>query len=174
MKNTDTKEKVLELLFDFPTTRLHIREISRILKISAPAISKAIKELEKEELIISNKKVLYEIKANLENPKFKQLKRVNNLKEIYLSELSTSLNETFPLSTIIMFGSYSKGEDTERSDIDLAIIDSKEKKIDLEKFEKTLKRKISLNFYPNIKNIEINLRSNILNGITLKGGIDLN
>lgn len=173
MKNTDTKERILELLFKFPTRRFHIREISRLVKISPPAISKAIKQLEKENIILSNKNVVYEVKANLENPNFKNLKRVYNLKEIYASGLFDYLSEKFPLDTIILFGSYSKGEDTERSDIDIAIIGSKEKTFELKNFEKNLKRKIILNFYLNLKSIEINLKSNILNGITLKGGIDL-
>ena len=47
MKNTDTKEKILELLFNFPNRKFHVRELSRILKISAPAVSKALKQLEK-------------------------------------------------------------------------------------------------------------------------------
>jgi len=173
MKNTDTKEKILEMLFKFPTTKFHIREISRILKISPPAISKAIKQLEREKMVVSNKNVVYEIKANLDNINFKNLKRVNNLKEIYLSGLFNHLSEKFPLDTIILFGSYSRGEDTERSDIDIAIIGTKEKILDLENFEKSLKRKINLNFYSKLKGIEINLRSNILNGITLAGGVDL-
>ena len=52
MKNTDTKEKILELLFDFPTTRFHVREIARKIEISTPSVSKALKELEKQEMII--------------------------------------------------------------------------------------------------------------------------
>ncbi|MBM3234084.1 winged helix-turn-helix transcriptional regulator [Candidatus Pacearchaeota archaeon] len=173
MKNTDTKEKILELLFDFPTARFHVREISRKLKISAPAVSKALKELENHELIKIEKNFLYEIKANSGNDDFKNLKRVSNLKKIYLSGLSHFLSEKFPLSTIILFGSYSRGEDIENSDIDIAVIGSKEREISLEKYEKLVQRKINLQFYPSLKNIEINLKSNILNGITLKGGIDL-
>lgn len=174
MKNTDTKEKIMELLFRFPTTEFHIREISRILKISPPAVSKAVKKLEKEGMLITNKKFLFEIKANPENPNFRNLKRVNNLKQVYETGLFECLDNKFALDTIILFGSYSRGEDTERSDIDIAIIGSKEKPADLKNFEKIFKRKINLNFYSSFKNIEINLKSNILNGITLKGGIDLN
>jgi len=173
MKNTDTKEKILELLFDFPTKRFYVREISRILKISAPSISKALKELEKEDMIKIERKFLHEIKANLDNADFKNLKRINNLKRIYLSGLFNFLDERFPLDTIILFGSYSRGEDIESSDIDIALIGSKERAMSLEKYEKLLERKINLQFYPGFKKIETNLKSNILNGITLKGGIDL-
>ncbi|MBI2629531.1 nucleotidyltransferase domain-containing protein [Candidatus Pacearchaeota archaeon] len=173
MKNTDTKEKIQELLFDFPTRRFHVREISRILKISPPSISGSLKQLEKENMITIDKKFLYEVKANLDNSNFKNFKRVSNLKRMYLSGLIEYLYDKFPLSTIILFGSYSRGEDIERSDIDIAIIGYKEKNLELESFEKLLERKININFYPDLKSIETNLKSSILNGITLKGVVQL-
>ena len=71
-------------------------------------------------------------------------KRTENLKMIYESELKDYLSNIFPGALIILFGSYAYGEDTVDSDIDIAIIGYKEKKIDLAEFEKILKRKIRL------------------------------
>ena len=171
MKNTDTKERILELLFLFPNRTFHLREIARSINISPPAIAKAIKELEGEELILSKRKFLFEIQANLSNKAFRNLKRVHNLGSIYSSGLFDFLHENFPLNNIVLFGSYSKGDDAENSDIDIAI-DAKEKKIDLEKYEKKLGRRINIEF------IEINkllreLRDSIINGIVLLGHISL-
>lgn len=168
MKNTDTKEKVMELLFNFPNKKFHIRELSRILKISAPSVSKAIKQLEKENLIISEKRFLVEIKANL-NQDFRNLKRVYNLKTIYNSGLFNYLTEKFQIDTIILFGSYSRGEDVEKSDIDIAII-GKEKKLDLENYEKKLNKKINLEFL-DLGKITKELKDSIINGIVLNGYI---
>ena len=168
MKNTDTKEKFLDLMFNSPLRNFHLREISRLLKISPPAISKAINKLEKEKLITLNKKFLYEIKANLED-KFRNAKRVYNLKSIYSSGLLSYLKEKFPLDTIILFGSYSKGEDTEKSDIDISI-EGNEKKLELEEYEKRLMKKINIEFI-NFKKISKELRDNIINGIVLSGHI---
>jgi len=169
MKNTDTKERILELLFIFPTRKFHVREISRLIKISAPAISKSVKQLEKEDLIESKKKLTYEIWANLSNENFKNMKRIYNFKSIYSSGLFNYLSENFPLDTIIFFGSYSRGDDIEKSDIDIAII-GKEKKLDLEKFERILKRIINVEFI-NLKKISKELRNSIINGIILNGYI---
>ena len=72
-----------------------------------------------------------------------------------------------------MFGSYSRGEDTITSDIDLAVIGRKEKSTRIEEYEKILKRKIIINFYPSFKNIHKHLKESILNGIILSGSVDL-
>ena len=92
---------------------------------------------------------------------------------IYESKLIDFLYEKFPEATIILFGSYSYGEDTINSDIDIAIIGTKEKDINLTEFEKKLEHNISINFYDNLHKINKHLRNNILNGIILKGGIEL-
>ena len=169
MKNTDTRERVLKLLFNYPLRGFHVREISRLLKISPPAISKAIKQLEKENLISISKKFLYEIKANLENQEFRNMKRVHNLKSIYDSGLFSYLKESSPLGAIILFGSYSRGDDTEKSDIDIAI-EGKDKKLILEEYEKKLNRRINIEFIE-FRNISKELKDNIINGIILSGYI---
>lgn len=171
MKNTDTKERILELLFDFPTKRFHVRELARILKISAPAVSKAIMQLGKKEFIVLKKGFVYEIQANTLNQQFRNMKRVCNLRRIYQSGLFNFLAENFPLNTIILFGSYSKGEDTEKSDIDIAI-DSKEKYIKLEEYEKVLNKKINIEFI-NFDKISDELKDSIINGIVLNGYVSL-
>jgi len=59
------------------------------------------------------------------------------------------------------------------SDIDIAVIGRKDKLLNLDKYEKTLNRKININFYDNWKDIHKYLKNNILNGIVLIGGIEL-
>ena len=171
MKNTDTKEKILGLLFNFPLRTFHIREISRILNISAPSISKAVKKLEKESMIISKKGVVYEIKANIDNLDFKQSKRAHNLKSVYDSGLFNYLYENFQLDNIILFGSYSKGEDTEKSDVDIAI-ESKEKNLELSKYEEKINRRINIEFI-DFSKLKKELKESIINGIILSGYITL-
>lgn len=169
MKNTDTKDRILDFLFDFPTKKFNLREISRILKISPPAVSNAIKSLAKEKLIEIERKFALEITAN-RTDKFTQNKRVHNLKSIYSSGLYDYLKDNFSLSTIILFGSYSKGEDIERSDIDIAIL-AKEKSLKLEEFEKKLNREINVEFL-DLKKASKELKDIIINGIRLQGYIE--
>ena len=171
MKNNNIKGKIMELLFNFPNGNFHIREISRKIKVSPSAILRAVKLLEKENIIVSNKKFLFNIRANLSNSRFKNLKRAYNLDSIYSSGLFDYLYENFSLSAIILFGSYSRGEDIERSDIDIAI-EAKDKEIELEDYEKKLNRKINTEFI-NFGKISKELRDSIINGIVLSGYIRL-
>ena len=102
-----------------------------------------------------------------------QLKRVDNLKQIYESNLANFLEEQFLGATIVLFGSYSRGDDLINSDIDIAIIGRKEKSINLEEYEKILQRKINLSFFGSWDKIHINLKENICNGIILFGTVEL-
>jgi len=169
MKTNTTKEKILELLFMFPLRKFHLREISKILKISTPSISNSVKQLEKEKMVnhINQTKPIYEIHANFSSQKFKNMKRVHNLKSIYCSGFYDFLIENFPFSTIVLFGSYAKGDDTEKSDIDI-FIDAKEKRFDLGTYEKKLNKKINIEF-ADFNKISKELKNSIANGIVLSG-----
>lgn len=164
--------------------RFNLRGIANELKVSPTAISKAVKELEKEELLrIEKSKTmnLSYVSFNRENEMAIKLKSVENLKKIYETGLEKFLSEGFPGCTTILFGSYSRGEDLwfgeaddRNSDLDLAIIGVKEKEIKLEKFEEKIKRKISIQFFKSWKEIHPNLKNNLLNGIVLSGSVNLN
>lgn len=175
-KFTSLEREILRFLFVYSGQEFNQRQIALGLEVSSTAIANSISKLEKENLIkLTRKKgdnrLLIEL--NKDNPRVFNIKRVENLRNIYESGLVDFLSEKFGLSTIILFGSYSLGEDIKSSDIDIAIIGAKEKKIELKQFEEKLKRDINLNFYNSLNIIETNLKSNILNGITLKGGIQI-
>lgn len=171
MKYSNAKDKLLEILFEFPTKEFHLRELSRIAELSTPSVAKAVNGLKDENIVSIKKAFLLKIKANLDNEQFKQLKRVSNLKKVYLSGLFNYLKNEYPLSTIILFGSYSRGEDNEKSDIDIAIID-KEKNLELDKYEEIFGKKINVEFI-NLKNLTNELRNSIINGILLQGYIEI-
>jgi len=150
--------------------------VAKKLDVSSTGVAKALKSLERNELIAVKRNKLMNlniIQLNRENPRAVQLKRVENLRAIYESGILEKLEEDFAGATIILFGSYSKGEDTNKSDIDIAVIGRKDKIIDLLVYEKFLKKEIIINFYPSFKEIHKNLRENIFNGIVLSGGIEL-
>jgi len=173
---TNLQQEILRLLFIMSGSSLNQRRISKLLGVSQPAVTKSLPKLEKEKFIKvqqDKESRRWSIELNRDNHRVIQLKRVDNLRRIYESGLSDFLFENFPGCTIIIFGSYSKGEDTTHSDIDIAIIDSKEKKIDLNKFNNIIGKSIVLNFYSSFKDIHKNLKENIFNGIILSGGINL-
>ncbi len=176
LKLTNLQREILGLLFVKAGTSLNQRQMARILEVSQPAVMKALPKLEEGDWIKiqqDRESKRWAIELNRDNYKVMQLKRANNLKQIYESGLADFLEKEFAGATIILFGSYSKGEDLVNSDIDIAVIGRKEKKADFDEFEKILERKIIINFYYSFGKIHKHLKENLCNGIILAGGIEL-
>jgi predicted nucleotidyltransferase len=174
LKFTQLENEIFSLLCLRAGEKLSQREIAKILDVSPTAVAKSLKKLfENEFAVLEKTKTINFVSLNMNKKQVIEIKRVENLKNIYLSGLSDHLEESLAGSTIILFGSYSRGEDTNRSDIDIAVIERKQKDINLGKYEKMLNRKIIINFYDSWKDINKNLKNNILKGIVLHGGIDL-
>ncbi len=162
--------RVLEAFFRNPSTQFHLRELSRLLKFSMPTIISATDALAKEKLIIKTKgRVLTTVSANRESAKFVQRKRVHNLERIYASGLPEYLSDSYNHpKLIILFGSFSRGEDTEKSDVDIAIVTNKKLSPDLSKYEKTLGRGVSIHEIE-LDKVSNDFKSNLANGIVLEG-----
>ena len=175
LKFTRLQNEIFNLFCIKAGESLNKRQISKLLKVSPTAVAKSLPLLEKEGLIRVNKgkEINLDYVELDRNQRTMLLKRTENLKLMYQSGLLEFLEEKFPGTTIILFGSYSRGEDTIKSDIDIAIIEGKEKDVDLKKYDETLEREIRINFYPSFKEIHKYLRENIFNGIVLAGGIKL-
>jgi len=174
LKWTILEHEIFSLLCIRAGEKLSQREIAKILNVSPTAVSNSTKKLKDSNLIkIEKTKTINFISFNRDEQKAIELKRAENLKNIYLSGLSDYLEKELAGATVILFGSYSNGEDTNTSDIDIAVIERKDKTIDLEKYEKILNRRININFYDSWKKIHENLKNNILNGILLHGGVEL-
>ena len=89
------------------------------------------------------------------------------------SGLLNYLIESIYPKSITLYGSYMRGEDVETSDIDLFIISLSKKRLELDKFEKILKRRIHIIIEKDFKNIKEELKSEIVNGIVLYGYLNL-
>lgn len=175
LKLSILQQRIMRLLFVKTGTYLNMNGIAKILKVSQPAVLKAIPFLQKEGLIIAKQdedSSRWSIELNRDDKQIVGFKRVDNLKQIYESGLIKHIYDLFPGRTVILFGSYAHGEDTINSDIDLAVIGGEKKEID-GKFSKILEREIVVNYYKSFKSIDSSLLSNILNGITLKGAVEL-
>ena len=176
LKLTNLQQEILRLLFVKAGISLNQRQIANFLEVSQPAVMKALPDLEKESLIkIKQDKETrrWSIEINREHHKVMQLKRSDNLKLIYETGFVDFLEKEFAGAAIILFGSYSRGEDIINSDIDIAVIGRKEKEVNLEKYENWLERKININFYGSFKDIHKHLKENLCNGIMLIGGVEL-
>ncbi len=174
MLKKDNITKVLEIFFDNPVPEgigFQLREISRKINLAPKSVKLYLKELEKAELIFKKDHRIHKYPvyyANRDNNYFKFLKRLNLIRRIKESRLLDYLDERCMPDAIVLFGSASKGEDIESSDIDL-YLQCDEKKLDLSKYEKELKRKISIFFEKNFDKLSEELRLNMINGDKLKG-----
>lgn len=174
LKWTQLQTEIFSLLCLKAGEKLSQREIAKTLNVSPTAVAKSLKSLKENKLIkLEKNKTINFISFNRDEPRAIALKRVENLKNIYLSGLSDFLEKELAGGTIILFGSYAKGEDTTTSDIDIAAIGRKNKMFPLEEYEKMLNREINVNFYNSWKDIHKYLKNNILNGILLHGSVDL-
>jgi predicted nucleotidyltransferase len=174
LRFTQLEQEIFSFLCLRAGEKLSQREISKLLNVSPTAIAKSLKKLLKMNFVnIEKTKTINFISLNRDKSLVVELKRAENLKDIYLSGLSDYLGEQLAGSTIILFGSYSKGEDTNTSDIDIAVIERKEKSLQLETYEKKLNKKININFYNSWSSIHNSLKNNILNGIILHGSVNL-
>lgn len=175
MKTKNIKQKIREHFFINPTIKLRVREIEKFLKLPLPSVIRYCKELKEEEILTTIKTgniVFYT--GDRASSNFLLEKKLFNLKSLYDSGLIEFLKVELSNPVVILFGSYSKGEDTENSDIDLYIETPSKKEINLEKFEKELKRKIQSFRHKNIGEIKnLHLSNNIINGVILNNHIEV-
>ncbi|MBI3190087.1 nucleotidyltransferase domain-containing protein [archaeon] len=178
LKLTILQQEILRFLFMNAGDVFNARGLAIHLEVSQPAIAKAMPMLEKHELIHiekdRNSKRL-SIRLNRDNPLVIGIKRADNIRQVYESGLAEFLREKFPSCTVILFGSFAKGEDTSKSDIDIAVVGAKNNAIthDMTSFEKKLMKEVRINFYRSFKSINTELRNNILGGILISGWVEL-
>ncbi|MFT4326441.1 MAG: nucleotidyltransferase domain-containing protein [Candidatus Woesearchaeota archaeon] len=173
IKLTALQTDIIRMLGIKMGTTVNQRQLALLLSVSEPAIKKALPLLETLEYITIKKDERLSIALNTNNQYILQLKRADNLKHLYESGFPDFLEQQFAGATIILFGSFSRGEDTVQSDIDIAIIGRKAKQINLETYEKRFERTININFYESFQNIHKRLKENLANGIVLTGGFEL-
>ena len=175
MTTKNIKNKIKEYFLLNPTVKLRVRQIERKTKSPLPSVIRYMKELEKENIlksqIISNIKVF---SADRGSKEFLLEKKIFNLRQLFASGFTNYLTIEYSNAPIILFGSYSRGEDTENSDIDIYIETHSKKEPDISNFEKKLSRNIQIFKYKDIKEIKNKeLANNIINGITINGFIEV-
>lgn len=178
MLQKENRDKVLSLFFDNPVPEgigFQLREISRKINLATTSVKNYLEELEKESLIIKKRHRIHNYPvyyANRDSDYFRFLKIINNIQFIKESGLLKFIKEECMPDTIILFGSFSEGEDIKGSDIDL-YVQCKEKRLDLREFENRLKRKINILFSEKLNDLSKELKNNIINGIKLEGYLKL-
>ena len=168
--------RTAELFFVNPTKEHYLMDISRNIGLAHTSIKKNLKELVKVGIIreYSEKKGrrLFPVyRANVDSKLFKNYKFLHNLSALLESGLVDFIEAKALPKSIVLFGSYSRGEDTETSDVDI-FVECKKEALSLKTFEKKLGRKIELHFKENFTLYPHELKNNIINGIVLSGFLE--
>lgn len=158
----------MKWFYDNPSAEIHIRELSRITKISAPHISKLAEE--NKDIIQIRKVGNLKLLKSKTNKKFRRNKQLNNLKELYESGLIEFLEDFYHQPEyIVLIGSYSTGYNHEKSDIDIVIRTVRKEYPDIDKYEDILGKEIQL---ITVKSkISEDFKGIINNGILLSGSL---
>jgi predicted nucleotidyltransferase len=174
-RNINIKEKLKEYYFVNPSSKLRVREIEKNLKLPLPSVIRYCKELHKEGILTTvrmGNSIFYT--SDRSNQIFLSEKKLYNIRSIYTSGLIDFLKKELSNPPIILFGSYTKGEDIENSDIDIYIETPSKKEIDLTEFERKLNKKIQILRNKSLAKINNkNLANNIINGHILNNYIEV-
>lgn len=160
--------KILQEFFDKPNKKFHLRELSRLTKISLPSVKTHVKELLKLNLLqVKNDDIYKGYKSSL-NSTYRILKRNDFLIRLHESGLIKELEKICTPNCIVLYGSAVEGTDDERGDIDI-FIQSNKKNIELKKYETLLNRRINLLFEQKLYKINETFINSLANGIVLSG-----
>ncbi|MFH0875533.1 MAG: hypothetical protein V1859_06330 [archaeon] len=153
----------LKPFFEDVFREISVREYSRECTVSPPTASKILKNLEKEEILLSSKKGIYMFfRANKDNYMFRQLAKTYWYSLIY--PLTEDLFREISFRRIILFGSLAKAENTGESDMDIFL--DVTKRVLISAFHKRIKRNVQFHFAGEMQNED--LKSSILEGVVIR------
>lgn len=163
-----------------PTSRFQLRELARLTKLSTTAVKARLERLlEKKIIKLETEKKYIFYKANWNAPEYKWTKKFHNVRSILEAGLVEHLDGQlgYP-DAIVLFGSAAKGEDAEKSDLDIFVLTTVKKEPMLELYIRKIKRPIRLLVmnkaeFATAKKKNPELINNILNGIILKGYLEV-
>lgn len=139
---------ILEVFLENPHTEYYLREIAEKTGRSTSTVKSATDRLVKQKLIFRGERAnLVLFRANTENITFRYMKMARSLKRIQDSGLLEQLRWEYKPHSITLYGGTARGEDDQKSDIDLLLISGRKAKADLSKFEVKLGCEISVIAY---------------------------
>ena len=167
MITKDNNYRVMKLFFDAPERKFHLRQLARLTRLSPPGASKIVARLKKEGLLSTQSTDVVENVFAAKTGRFLGLKLCYNLLTVRESGLLKILRDEYEEpEAIVLFGSFARGEDTSKSDIDIAVVARGGKSLDLKKFEAKIGRKINV-YEIKLKECTKEFLNNLANGIVI-------
>ncbi len=164
--------RLAKLIFTYPNRMFHIRKLSKESGLSTTSVLRATDELNRLKIIrLIKTDITTNICADLESESYRFYKRIFNIYLLEICDVIGKIKETYNPKTIVLFGSFSKGEDIEESDIDILIITNQKDRraLSLDTFEKILNRRINLHILKSFEKSGSEFRNAVANGIVLYG-----
>lgn len=162
--------RVASIFFAEPTRRHSLPEIVRSIGLAHTSVKRHLQTLEQAGLITreteerGSRRFIYYHGAD--SDVFRREKRTANLRMV--QPLVRHVADTLQPDVIVLFGSYARGEDVEKSDIDI-YVQCGPQPLRLSQYEQELGRKIELHFRKDFASLPEELKNNILNGVVMHG-----
>ncbi len=176
----EAHRKVLAWFFAYPTKEISLNDLTRLVHISKTTANRTVTWLAKEGFLkVENIGNLWRLSCNQKHIFNISRKIPFHLELIYASGVIEGiLSKIENARAIILFGSYRKGDDIDSSDIDIAVevLDTENIKMQqigiISQLGYRKNVKVNLLLFSR-KKIDINLFSNIANGIVLHGFLEV-
>ena len=169
------KERIAAFFFEHPTRRLRVRRIEREARVPLPSAIRYAKDLTRDGILKrETESGVTFYSADRSNSTYLFEKRLWNLRHIRESGLLDRLREEYGRPTVVLFGSFARGEDTEYSDADLLVITPSTRHIIVDNPHWTGTRKLHILQHKSLREIpNKELVNNIANGIVLEGFLEI-
>ena len=158
-------------------TEYHVKELARVLKMSPGTCSVMLRKFEADGILKSRKLGTGHFYRLDENYLTVEMKRFIGMSWIFETGMvDMFLKQNLEISSIALYGSYSDGNFTEKSDIDILIITSGNKSFEVDKLETKMKRTINTEVFTNGQWLSMKKANNafyntiINNHVLLHGG----
>lgn len=144
--------RILSFYLENPSGSFYVKELSRKLRVSPSSVSKTVKLLRHDKVLVMERKGLAHLyRLNEELPSVRMLKSAYvliKLKDCKLVDRFLEVDNS--LISLALYGSYAAGAYDERSDLDLLVITQKKKNVfhePIRKLEEKLGVEISLDAF---------------------------
>jgi len=170
-------ESIKTLFFEDTLKRWHFEDVVNASNMSRERVNHYLRELLRQGFIsrVKPRGRMPYYTANRGSEKFRAEKRFYGLNMLQNSGMFDQINSLKSIETAILFGSFSRGDFSRSSDIDLFIYGNAEQ-FDKAKFELKIRREIQVFSYDNVaemkRELDPKLIPNIFKGFNIKGSIE--
>lgn len=179
-EETEAYQKIINWYFAYPNTEMSLSDLSQELKISKTTTNKIIQGLVQDGFL--NLEVIgkvWRISCNL-NHSYNLTRKIGyNLILIYESGILEEIHQLIPNpKAVVLFGSYRKGDDNEKSDVDIAVETVGNEEMNIMELgvisQLGYRKNVRVNIHVFTRNkVNLNLFANIANGIVLEGCLEV-